>query len=160
MKSLAFLLILIVLVVLIHKKIIPIESVVISCMRYYKILIVIFLVLLVLINPEMLKKVFSGKPKLIKSEDLISEFNFVNHVRNLTSNVEMKNKRLQNEKIKFILGEQRGLCNNCRASLSPFQSQLDLKKPISLGGNTDNSNLQVLCTNCYNEKQSINTFLK
>lgn len=160
MKSLAFLIVLIVLIVLIHKKIIPIESVVISSMRYYKILIVIFLVLLILVNPEMLKRVFSGKPKLIKSEDLISEFNFVNHVRNLTSNVEMKNKRLQNEKIKFILSDQRGLCNNCRASLSPFQSQLDLKKPISLGGNTDNDNLQVLCTNCYNEKQSINTFLK
>lgn len=160
MKSLAFLIVLIVLIVLIHKKVIPIESVIISCMRYYKILIVVFLVLLILINPEMLKKIFSGKPKLIKSEDLISEFNFVNHVRNLTSNVEMKNKRLQNEKIKFILSDQRGLCNNCRVSLSPFQSQLDLKKPISLGGNTDNSNLQVLCTNCYNEKQSINTFLK
>lgn len=160
MKSLAFLIVLIVLIVLIHKKVIPIESVIINCMRYYKILIVVFLVLLILINPEMLKRVFSGKPKLIKSEDLISEFNFVNHVRNLTSNVEMKNKRLQNEKIKFILSDQRGLCNNCRVSLSPFQSQLDLKKPISLGGNTDNSNLQVLCTNCYNEKQSINTFLK
>ena len=160
MKSLAFLIVLIVLIVLIHKKVIPIESVIISCMRYYKILIVVFLVLLILINPEMLKKIFSGKPKLIKSEDLISEFNFVNHVRNLTSNVEMKNKRLQNEKIKFILSDQRGLCNNCQVSLSPFQSQLDLKKPISLGGNTDNSNLQVLCNNCYTEKQSINTFLK
>ena len=112
------------------------------------------------VQPKSVKWIFSGKPKLIKSEDLISEFNFVNHVRNLTSNVEMKNKRLQNEKIKFILSDQRGLCNNCRVSLSPFQSQLDLKKPISLGGDTENSNLQVLCIKCFNEKQSINNFLK
>tara|TARA_Y100000389_G_C17156884_1_gene362391 strand:- start:43 stop:525 length:483 start_codon:yes stop_codon:yes gene_type:complete len=160
MKSLAFLIILIVFVILIHKKIIPIELFVVNCMLYYKVLIGVFLVLLLLINPEMLKKVFTGKPKNIKSEDLISEFNFVNHVRNLTSNVEMKNQRLQNEKIKFFLSEQKGLCNNCRVSMSPYQCNLDLKKPISLGGNTDNSNLQVLCTNCYNEKQSINTFLK
>ena len=76
----------------------------------------------------MLKKLFSGKPKLIKSEDLISEFNFVNHVRNLTSNVEMKNKRLQNEKIKFILGEQRGLCNNCRAFIKSFSKSIRPKK--------------------------------
>ena len=47
MKSLAFLIVLIVLIVLIHKKEIPIESVIISCMRYYKILIVVFLVLLI-----------------------------------------------------------------------------------------------------------------
>ena len=76
MKSLAFLIILIVFVILIHKKIIPIELFVVNCMLYYKVLIGVFLVLLLLINPEMLKKVFTGKPKNIKSEDLISEFNF------------------------------------------------------------------------------------
>ena len=102
---------------------------------------------------------YTGKKKL-KKEDLIEEFNFVNHVRKLTSNVEAKNNRFNEQKIKYILEQQGGLCNNCRASISVFQSKLDLKKPISLGGDTENYNLQVLCINCYNEKQSINNFLK
>ena len=74
---------------------------------------------------------YTGKKKPIKTEDLLEEFNFVNHVRKLTSNVEAKNQRFINEKIKFILELQDGKCNNCKSSISVFQGKLDLKKPIS-----------------------------
>ena len=67
---------------------------------------------------------FSGKPKkLIKSEDLISEFNFVNHVRNLTSNVEMKIKDFKMRRLNLFLGTK-GLRNNCRAFIESFSESI------------------------------------
>ena len=160
MKGLAFLVFLIVVFVLIYKGFFSLEPLVIGSMKYYQFIIGGFLAFLLLVNPDVIKKMYTGKKKPIKTEDLLEEFNFVNHVRKLTSNVEAKNQRFINEKIKFILELQDGKCNNCKSSISVFQGKLDLKKPISLGGDTENYNLQVLCGNCYNEKQSINNFLK
>ena len=160
MRALVFLIFLIVLFVMIHIGKISVEPIVFASMKYYKYLIGGFLILLLLINPDVLKKMASGKKKPLKTEELLEEFNFVNHVRKLTSNVEAKNKRVNEEKIKFILEQQKGYCNNCRSSIGVFQGKLDLKKPIPLGGDTENYNLQVLCNSCFNEKQSINNFLK
>jgi hypothetical protein len=160
MRALVFLIFLVVLCVMIYFGKISVEPIIFSSMKYYNYIIGGFLVLLLLVNPDVLKRMFSGKQKKLKKEDLIEEFNFVNHVRKLTSNVEAKNNRFNEQKIRFILEQQGGLCNNCRASISVFQGKLDLKKPISLGGDTENYNLQVLCIKCFNEKQSINNFLK
>tara|TARA_B110000858_G_C17444089_1_gene311161 strand:- start:11 stop:493 length:483 start_codon:yes stop_codon:yes gene_type:complete len=160
MKGLAFLVFLIIVFVLIYKGVLSLEPLVIGSMKYYKFIIIGFLAFLLLVNPDVIKKMYSGRKRALKKEDLVEEYNFVNHVRKLTENVSAKNQNFINEKIKFILGGQGGKCNNCSASISVFQGKLDLKKPISLGGDTENHNLQVLCMSCYNEKQSINNFLK
>ena len=69
---------------------ISVEPIVFASMKYYNYIIGGFLVFLLLVNPDVLKRLFSGKQKKLKKEDLIEEFNFVNHVRKLTSNVEAK----------------------------------------------------------------------
>ena len=160
MRALVFFIVLLVLFVMIYLGKLSIEPLVFASIKYYKFLIGVFLAFLLLVNPDVIKKMYSGRQKKLKKEDLLEEFNFVNHVRKLTSNMDAKTQRLNEQKIKFILEQQRGYCNNCRASIGVFQSKLDLKKPISLGGDTENSNLQVLCIKCFNEKQSINNFLK
>ncbi len=78
---------------MIHIGKISVEPMVFASMKYYKYLIGGFLILLLLINPDVLKKMASGKKKPLKTEELLEEFNFVNHVRKLTSNVEVKIKK-------------------------------------------------------------------
>lgn len=160
MKGTIFLILFLTFTVLIYKGKLSLEPVFLGAIKYYKFLIVGFLILLLLFDPKSIKKMIKGKQKKINPDSLVQEYNFVNHVRDLTEKANNKNKEFENEKITSILEIQRGLCNSCAKSIDKYNSKLDLKKPISLGGNTDLNNLQVLCINCYNEKMSINTFLK
>ena len=120
MKGLAFLVFLIIVFVLIYKGFLSLEPLVLGSMKYYQFIIGGFLAFLLLVNPDVIKKMYTGKKRELKKEDLVEEYNFVNH-QEINDN-EAKNQKFINEKIKFILGGQGGKCNNCMQVLVFFKA--------------------------------------
>lgn len=90
--------------------------------------------------------------EILERVEILAKYNF--EMTEYQYNVDNQRKLMTLELRQQIIARDNGICQICKKICDPSEIEIDHIKPVSKGGKTTPSNLQVLCSKCNRQKSN------